>query len=101
MANKHTRHHTKAWPASAMLKPATHTFDISENDEYAPFAQSAADTLNNWMEHNFRIRVDGSDAHKRCWQIRCSAEEDSECDGERLQILIVQGATTMFMLQSM
>ena len=87
--------HSLNYPASAMLKSAASNYKPTA--EYTSYDNSAAQSLLEHIESNIGIRRDAQDAHKREWQLRCVSEY-SHNQNEKLRVLVVNGAMTMFAL---
>lgn len=99
------------WPetsAASLLKEAADDF-YPESHEYVSYTGDSASALCAWIGTDPRIRADKPNAHKRCWQLRCTSSSDDpnqrDDDGdnggygrERLRVLMVHGATSMFAL---
>ena len=88
--------HSLNYPASAMLKPAAADYKPT-TPEYTSYDNSAAESLLEHIESNIGIRRDAQDAHKREWQLRCTSEYN-HTQNEKLRVLVVNGAMTMFAL---
>jgi len=76
-----------------VLTDALESYSPSTKEEYADFTQDAALLLKDFI---YNSRFPESTCKKRCWQLRCIGESDLE--DERLRILIVNGATSIFAL---